>query len=95
MGSKVNFEEKKNSKIYFFIFEQNILDDRSKHTFNNIHDLLDAKVLLKHLYNSGVQYLLESKLKQIQFETNANSKFKTLIKIKRTKTKFKFEIRKV
>lgn len=48
-------------------------DEKAKHMFNNIHGLLEAKVLLKHLYNSGVQYLLESKLKQVQFEANSNS----------------------
>jgi hypothetical protein len=48
-------------------------DDKTKHMFNNVHGLLEAKVLLKHLYSSGVQYLLDSKLKQIQFENNSNS----------------------
>lgn len=45
-------------------------DDKAKHLFNSIHGLLEAKVLIKHLYNSGVQYLLDCKLKQVQFETN-------------------------
>jgi len=49
-------------------------DDKAKHLFNNIHGLLEAKVLLKHLYSSGVQYLLDSKLKQNQFDTTSNSK---------------------
>ena len=51
-------------------------DDKAKHLFNNIHGLLEAKVLLKHLYSSGVQYLLDSKLKQNQFDTTSNSKWK-------------------
>lgn len=51
------------------------LDEKSKHMFNNIHGLLEAKVLLKHLYTSGVQYLLDSKVKQVQFENNSNSMF--------------------
>ena len=49
-------------------------DDKAKHLFNNIHGLLEAKVLLKHLYNSGVQYLLDSKLKQTQFDNTSSSK---------------------
>lgn len=53
--------------------------------FNNIHGLLEAKVLLKHLYNTGVQYLLDSKLKQVQFETNSNSMMIILITFHRTK----------
>ena len=40
--------------------------------FNNIHGLLEAKVLLKHLYNSGVQYLLDLKLKQLQYDTTTS-----------------------
>lgn len=54
-------------------------DDRSKHLFNNVHGLLEAKVLLKHLYNMGVQYLLDSKLKQIQYETTSNCKLIAMI----------------
>jgi kinesin family member 4 len=50
-------------------------DDRAKHLFNNIHGLLEAKVLIKHLYSSGVQYLLDCKLKQTQFETNTTGIF--------------------
>lgn len=48
-------------------------DEKSKHMFNNIHGLLEAKVLLKHLYNSGVQYLLDGKLKQVSFDNTSNS----------------------
>jgi kinesin family protein 4/21/27 len=51
-------------------------DDRAKHLFNNIHGLLEAKVLIKHLYSSGVQYLLDCKLKQTQFETNTTGMFR-------------------
>jgi kinesin family protein 4/21/27 len=47
-------------------------DDRAKHMFNNIHGLLEAKMILKHLYSSSVQYLLDFKLKQIQYETTTN-----------------------
>jgi len=36
--------------------------------------MLEAKVLLKHLYSSSVQYLLDVKLKQINFENSSNSK---------------------
>lgn len=43
--------------------------------FNNIHGLLEAKVLLKHLYNSGVQYLLDLKLKKAEFEQNSSGLF--------------------
>lgn len=45
-------------------------DDKSKHMFNNIHGLLEAKVVLKHLYSTGVQSMLESKLKQEKFEND-------------------------
>ena len=60
-----------------FIFKthNSILDDKSKHLFNNIHGLLESKVLLKHLYNNGVQYLLDSKLKQQAFEAAANGNY--------------------
>lgn len=51
-------------------------DERAKHLFNNIHGLLEAKVLIKHLYSSGVQYLLDCKLKQTQFETNTTGMFR-------------------
>jgi hypothetical protein len=51
-----------------------LVDDRSKHIFNNIHGLLEAKVMLKHLYNTSVQYLLDLKLKQINYETTTNGK---------------------
>ena len=44
------------------------LDDKPKHPFNNIHSLLEAKELLKHLYQNGISYSLESKLKQAAFE---------------------------
>lgn len=50
-------------------------EDRSKYIFNTVHGLLEAKVLLKHLYNSGVQYLLDLKLKQIQYDSTTNSNF--------------------
>lgn len=43
--------------------------------FNNIHSLNEAKVILKHLYASGVQYLLDLKIKQNLHETNSNSIF--------------------
>jgi kinesin family protein 4/21/27 len=63
----------------FLMFYNNyfeiIVDDRSKLIFNNIHGLLEAKVLLKHLFSCGVQYLLDLKLKQIQYDTNTNSIF--------------------
>lgn len=47
-------------------------DDKAKHMFNNIHGLLEAKVVLKHLYSTGVQFMLDSKLKQEKFETDTN-----------------------
>lgn len=53
-----------------------IIDDKSKHMFNSLHGMLEAKVLLKHLYSSSVQYLLDLKQKQIQFETTSNGNFK-------------------
>ena len=58
--------------------------------FNNIHGLLEAKVLLKHLYNTGVQYLLDSKLKQVQFETNSNSMMIILIILFRSNIVFAY-----
>ena len=47
------------------------LDDKSKHLFNNIL-LIESKVLLKHLFSTGVQYLLDSKIKQSTFEASEN-----------------------
>jgi myosin heavy subunit len=56
-------------------------NDRAKHLFNNIHGLLDAKVLIEHLYSSGVQYLIDCKLKQTQFESNTTGMFKRIVLI--------------
>ena len=50
-------------------------DEKNKHMFNNLHGLFEAKVLLKHLYNIGVQYLLDFRVKQTQYETMSNSEF--------------------
>ena len=49
-------------------------DDKAKHMFNNIHGLLEAKVVLKHLYATGVQCMLDSKLKQEKFEADTSGK---------------------
>ena len=40
--------------------------------FNSLHGMLEAKVLLKHLYSSSVQYLLDVKQKQINYENTTN-----------------------
>jgi hypothetical protein len=49
-------------------------DEKAKHLFNNIHGLLEAKVVLKHLYSTGVQYLLDSRIKQESYEQASNSR---------------------
>jgi hypothetical protein len=48
-------------------------EDKMKQMFNKILTMLEAKVLLKHLFTSSVQYLLDSKLKQIDFDNNSAS----------------------
>ena len=40
--------------------------------FSNIHGLPEAKVLLNHLYISGVQYLMDLKLKKAEFEQKSS-----------------------
>ncbi len=49
-------------------------DEKAKHLFNSIHGLLEAKVVLKHLYSTGVQYLLDSRMKQDSYELATNGK---------------------
>jgi hypothetical protein len=58
-------------------------DDKIKHMFNNLHGMLEAKILLKHLYNCGVQYLLDLKQKQIQYEYTSNSLNSEIKELKR------------
>jgi hypothetical protein len=43
--------------------------------FNGLNGLLEAKVLLKHLYSSSVQCLLDLKQQQIQYENTSNGIF--------------------
>jgi len=49
-------------------------DEKAKHLFNSIHGLLEAKVVLKHLYSTGVQYLLDSRIKQESYEQASNGR---------------------
>jgi len=39
-------------------------DEKAKHMFDNINGLVEAKVVLKHLYSTAVQYPLDSRIKQ-------------------------------
>jgi kinesin family protein 4/21/27 len=67
-------------------------DDIAKRMLNNIHDLLDAKMILKHLYSSSVQYLLDFKLKQAQYETTTNALNNELNKYKKKTESLEGEI---
>ena len=61
-----------------------IEDEKSKFLFNNIL-LIESKVLLKHLFSLGTQYLLDLRVKQASFEAKDNGK-----QIKYNSKKLKF-----
>lgn len=49
--------------------------EKIKHLFNNIDNIPEAKLVLKEVYNRCVECLLDSKLKQIEYNTSSNGMF--------------------
>jgi len=63
-------------------------DEKTKHMFNNLHGLFEAKILLKHLFPLAVQYLLDYRTKQNQYETSSNTVKRLTNEIKELRRKF-------
>lgn len=77
-------EEIECKSIQITEIQQTVIDgdqeEKTKHIFNSVHGLMEAKVLLKHLYYTGVTAMLENKQVKAQNESTISSKYFQLFK---------------
>merc|ERR1712127_282838 len=81
------------NEIQQMVIEGGEQDDRSKHLFNSMHGMLEAKVVLKHLFTNAVQYLLDLKMKQNEHTTSIQSLRQELQEVSKSSKQFETEVR--